>query len=487
MTMQPCRSRETRGVAAQPPEATGSENFQGGPSVRREFPLCNVWHSDLTVLNNVNSCTSQPAPSPGRTHRMLCLFTGLEYNSINLMLSPVPTSVHSAGEGYSAAHRTEILEELQTILHSPAFIGSKRSQQFLAYVVENSLAGHCELLKERLLGVTLFGRPAAYETGEDSVVRVAAKEVRQRLGRYYAGLKTPPAAHIDLPLGSYTPVFTFPPFPQPRVAGRTDRFRRWYFCAGLAVGLLLALSVWGARSLRETFLASSLDRFWRPLVNAPSRVLLCVGGVARSSADELLQKPAFKGHESGTENAAYSILGVDPIDSEVTVQLSSFLGQRGKSTTLRTVDAVSFTDLREAPSVMIGAFSNQWTLQMTKELRFVFSRVRGENWSIREQAAPFRSWTLLDQSVVEAPQDRDFALITRFFENGTGQPFVALGGIGSPGTKAAAECLTSSECIDAALVNAPRGWEHKNMQIVLSAKVVAGAPGAPEVLAVYFW
>jgi hypothetical protein len=403
------------------------------------------------------------------------------------MLSQLPTSANSAAEGYSAAQRTEVLEELQTILHSASFLGSRRSQQFLAYVVENSLAGHCELLKERLIGVNLFSRPAAYETGEDSVVRVTAKEVRQRLDRYHASLATPRSVQIDLPLGSYAPVFSFPPFPRPRVAGRLDAFPPWQFWAGLAVGLALALSVWGARSLTETFLASPLDRFWRPLVRGPSPVLLCVGGLARTSADDLLEKPAFKGDEGSTRNAAYSILVVNPIDSEVTVKLSSFLGRRGKSTLLRTVDAVSFTDVREAPSVMVGAFSNQWTLQMTKELRFVFGRVRGENWSIREQATPFRSWTLLDESVVKAPQDRDYALITRFFEKGTGQPFVALGGIGSSGTKAAAECLTSPECIDAAVVNAPRGWERKNMQIVLSAKVVAGAPGAPEVLAVYYW
>ncbi len=403
------------------------------------------------------------------------------------MLSTVPTSVSSAPEGYSAAQRAAILEELQTILHGAAFLGSKRSQQFLSYVVENSLAGHSELLKERLLGVTLFGRPSAYETGEDSVVRVAAEEVRQRLSRYHASLTTPGAAQIDLPLGSYTPVFLFPPYPHPRAAVETKTFPRWYFWVGLAVGLGLVLSVWGARGIKETFLPSSLDRFWGPMVKASPPVLLCVGGIARASADDLLQRPLFTGGAGGTGNADYSIQVVTPAETGVTVQLSSFLGRRGKATLLRTVEAVSFTDVRESPTVMIGAYSNQWTIQMTKELRYVFGRVRGENWSIREQAAPFRNWTLLDQSLLKAPADRDYALITRFFEKGTGQPFLALGGISSAGTIAAAECVTSSECIDAAVANAPRGWEQKNMQIVLSAKVVAGAPGAPEVLVAYFW
>ncbi len=403
------------------------------------------------------------------------------------MLSPVPTPVHSPAQSYTAAQRAAILEELQTILQSTAFLGSKRSQQFLAYVVENSLAGHCELLKERLLGVTLFGRPSAYETGEDSVVRVAAKEVRQRLSRYHASLPTPGAVQIDLQLGSYTPVFLFPPYPHPGVAKRFNTFSQWYLWVGLAAVLGLGLAVWGAHGLRETFFPSSLDSFWKPMVKASSPVLLCVGGIAQASADDLLEKPIFAGGTGGSGNADYSIKIVTPSDTEVTVRLSSFLGQRGKTTSMRTVEAVSFTDLREAPSILVGAYSNQWTIQMTKELRFVFSRVRGENWSIREQVAPFNSWTVIDQSLLKEPPDRDYALITRVFEKGTEQPFVALGGIGSAGTKAAAECLTSAECLDAAVVQAPRGWEHMNMQIVLTAKVVAGAPGAPEVLAAYFW
>jgi len=403
------------------------------------------------------------------------------------MLSPVPTPLHSAAQSYSAAQRAEILEELQTILHSAAFLGSRRSQQFLAYVVENTLAGHSELVKERLLGVTLFGRPSAYETGEDSVVRVAAKEVRQRLGRYHASLTTPGAVQIELTLGSYTPVFHFPPYSHPSVAATKNTLLRWYFWAVLVVGLGLVLSVWGARGLWGTFFPTSLDRFWRPMVKASSPVLLCVGGIARASADDLLQRPAFTGGAGGTGNGDYSIQVVTPAETGVTVQLSSFLGGRGKTTLMRTVEAVSFTDVRESPTIMVGAYSNQWTIQMTKELRFVFDRVRGENWSIREQAAPFRSWTVLDQSLLKAPADRDYALITRFFEKGTGQPFLALGGINSAGTIAAAECVTSSECIEAAVVNAPRDWEHKNMQIVVTAKVVAGAPGAPEVLVVYFW
>ena len=52
---------------------------------------------------------------------------------------------------------------------------------FTGYVIEKALSGQFEDLKERILGVELFGRPHAYDTTEDAVVRVAACDVRKRL------------------------------------------------------------------------------------------------------------------------------------------------------------------------------------------------------------------------------------------------------------------------------------------------------------------
>src|SRR5579883_435558 len=65
-----------------------------------------------------------------------------------------------------------IRKELLQILSSSAFRGSRRSQKFLEYVVESVLESQSERLKERTIGIELFGRDAAYDTGDDAVVRV---------------------------------------------------------------------------------------------------------------------------------------------------------------------------------------------------------------------------------------------------------------------------------------------------------------------------
>ena len=102
-----------------------------------------------------------------------------------------------------------VREELRNILSSEAFKGGKRAQNFLQLVVEHALAGRLDNLRERMLGVEMFGRPVDYDTANDAVVRVKASEVRRRLGQYYASCASPPAVRIDLPPGSYVPQFSF--------------------------------------------------------------------------------------------------------------------------------------------------------------------------------------------------------------------------------------------------------------------------------------
>ena len=74
---------------------------------------------------------------------------------------------------------------LDHVLESRSFRGSRRSQEFLRYIIEKSLAGDFDELKERVLGVEIFGRVPTYNTSEDAIVRVTANEVRKRLLRYY--------------------------------------------------------------------------------------------------------------------------------------------------------------------------------------------------------------------------------------------------------------------------------------------------------------
>ena len=106
-----------------------------------------------------------------------------------------------------ARYGPELRQHLDEIVNEAAFKGSPRSQEFLKYVVERALRGEFDDLRERAIGVALFGKPAAYDTAEDAVVRVTASDVRKRLLQHYGKPGAVFRFRIDLPSGSYVPEF----------------------------------------------------------------------------------------------------------------------------------------------------------------------------------------------------------------------------------------------------------------------------------------
>ncbi|MGA3238608.1 MAG: hypothetical protein ABSG03_20115 [Bryobacteraceae bacterium] len=116
-----------------------------------------------------------------------------------------------------APHAAALKAHLRSITESPAFKGSRRSQEFLQFIVARALDGHFDDLKERVLGVELFGRSPSYDTGDDAIVRVTACDVRKRLNQYYVEFAHQSDFRIELPPGSYIPDIhsVAPPAPAP--------------------------------------------------------------------------------------------------------------------------------------------------------------------------------------------------------------------------------------------------------------------------------
>jgi hypothetical protein len=114
-------------------------------------------------------------------------------------------ATRSARHPQAGEDRGAILDELRTVLASPHFSHSKRYPALLQFIVENTLEGRTDLLKERTLGVEVFDRPPTYDTNADTVVRYTAGEVRKRLLLYYSELGRNSNIRISLPAGSYIP------------------------------------------------------------------------------------------------------------------------------------------------------------------------------------------------------------------------------------------------------------------------------------------
>src|SRR6202042_1668764 len=111
--------------------------------------------------------------------------------------------------------RTAIQEQLERLLRNSHFNQSRRFPSFLRFVVEQTLSGQMDLLKERTLGIEIFGRDADYDTASDPIVRVTAAEIRKRIAQYYQEPGHESELRVSLPSGSYVPQFHWPNLASP--------------------------------------------------------------------------------------------------------------------------------------------------------------------------------------------------------------------------------------------------------------------------------
>jgi len=176
-----------------------------------------------------------------------------------------------------------VLRHLEEVKASHLFVASKRSQDFLQFVVEHTLNGHLDSLRERMVGVEMFGRPADYDTGNDSVVRVRATEVRRKLAEFYLESNGTRPIRIELPRGCYVPKFIFnqsvngPAHPQD---GPSPNLPSWHATAPLPESVEPPAAV----TASEPHVAASSDSrqnrrsFWFLLVGAAVLVLSALAG-----------------------------------------------------------------------------------------------------------------------------------------------------------------------------------------------------------------
>jgi len=147
-----------------------------------------------------------------------------------------------------------VLAALHQVVTSDAFAKSDRAARFLRYLVETALRGEAPLLKENVLGVEVFDRPASWDPRLDPIVRQEAGRLRKRLAKYYENGGASTEICIELPVGTYVPVFrrklaeiepapSQSPAPEKAPAARS---RVWYYAAA---GILCLAGVIAWRSL----------------------------------------------------------------------------------------------------------------------------------------------------------------------------------------------------------------------------------------------
>jgi TolB-like protein len=116
----------------------------------------------------------------------------------------------------------EIDAELARVLGSKCFAQAGRSQEFLRFVVEQSLAGAAERLKGYTIAIEVFRRPADFDAQSDPLVRVEAGRLRRRLLEYYVAEGYANPLRIELPRGGYAPEFRYRDGPEPEPTNASE-------------------------------------------------------------------------------------------------------------------------------------------------------------------------------------------------------------------------------------------------------------------------
>jgi hypothetical protein len=402
----------------------------------------------------------------------------------------------------SESERNQVREQLSRILASPAFQNSKRYAAVLRYVVDQTLEGYGDRLKERTIGIEVFDRPPDYDTATDHAVRSAAAEVRKRLAQYYLN-GSRGELRIDILPGSYIPQFRWgeddpPHAPLPAqtgapeadreaaqpLSGRVAR-RLWARLAWIAAGCAMAAAVVLALVL---FAAANdaLQGFWKPVFTSRAPILLCIGNVEGGQT-------APSNRQGSTSEQTLADFHNSPdttVDESDAFTLAKFVGllqANGRKYRFATQSDATFSDMQSGPAILVGLLNNSWTQRLMPKLRFWVDRPAPGRVVIRDRNRPANSDWSVDYSKPYLDLTKDYAIVLRMVDPKTEQTVIAAGGITVFGTSAAGNFLTDRNEMKKLAAVAPRGWEKKNMELVLSTDVIRGQSGPASIVAAQFW
>jgi len=401
----------------------------------------------------------------------------------------------------SEEDKAAVVQQLERLLRNPHFHKSKRFPVFLKFVVAEALAGRADNLKERTLGVEVFGKDPNYDTTDDPIVRVTAGEIRKRIAQYYQEPGHEHEIMVLLPAGSYAPHFRVPEevklaakqpaaqvlptvesslsnsvvSPVPKSAVSWRQLLTVFVVLAVTIGTIVA---W--RALHP----SAMEQFWAPFVKSPDPVLFCIADQSQYSTINL--RDAADPLRQTTLNDHMITVIIDDISP--LVNIAGLMQTYGKTYRVQGETATTLTDLRRSSSVFIGAFDNSWTLRLTAPLRFHFANnAEMTRFWIEDRNNPNKQDWVLERSHQDRGTYKDYAIVARLLDPNTDRFVVVAAGIARGGTVAAGEFLVDARRLDELTRRISKDWSHKNVEIVLETQVIDGRSGPPRIDEVYAW
>jgi hypothetical protein len=271
----------------------------------------------------------------------------------------------------------------------------------------------------------------------------------------------------------------------------------------LWLGIAAAIvAVWLGASAVWPYSSRGFEEFWNPaFVSASPLVLISHPIVYQPSSRALFLDEQINGKtelpiQRAIKVPPASIDGADfvPVlneyvgfgDATAALGIYSLFSQHSRKPSLRLADKVAFNDLYGSSAVLIGgSFSNRWTAEMTKNLRFRFS-FEGESkpWIVDSQTN--HKWGL--NAITDDRQTaEDYILICRMPHAQTGGFLVIVAGLAGFGTDAGGKLVSDPALLEPILRNLPAGWANHNLEMVMRVEVIGDGPTLPRLVASHTW
>lgn len=410
------------------------------------------------------------------------------------------TELRNRREGFE----TEALQSaLDRVLLSEAFSRSPQLSQFLRFVGQAAIQNPDVAFSEYDIGVAALGRPRDYSPGEDNIVRVQARTLRQKLEKYYAGEGQKEAIRIVVPRGSYVPQFVAVGEAAPvvretadttltvveRVEEKKGRSLKWQWGVAFGVAILGLLVFAGSQP-------GDAERFWAGYLKRGGTVVLVPTDVSLVVMQELTKQTVPLAKYAGRDYW-HDFVGVTPEMRELERQLGS-----RRLTSLTSMKAAI---LLTGQATRLGARVEQ---QYAREARadaidheqlFLVGAAHSNPWvdvfaaqsGFRIEYAPgaFRVRTVKPEAgekgeyATTASSARVYGLISYLPNQRYGKDVLMVQGTGSAGTEAALDFLFNEDRMNEFLRGLGAGGGKRHFEVLLESVSVAGTAPSAKVLA----
>lgn len=402
------------------------------------------------------------------------------------------------------------------VLASHPFEKATRLRHFLSYVCNRSLDDPGSRIHEEEIALSVFSRSPDSQN-DDTIVRVHASQLRKRLEQYFSGLGRNEELILEIPKGSYTPVFRRRDpreltEPEQRGGSRWERISIHPFVLagfGALVVALLAISGWLWYDNRQSAMESSLTDdahrnvrlFWSSFLTKDRHTDVILADSSLSLFADLIHRSlSLQEYLSHNYMSFAGSLEKDPQMTETARMLMT-----RQHTTLGDANLVrklSLVDRRDGSSIsivyardyhirqfkadnviLVGApRANPWVELIEGQLNFRFDYNEERQYAIIRNHAPLPSEEAVYSVHREGGKSRHGYAVLAYLPNPTGEGSVLyIAGTEMEGTEACGDFLISEHWMSELrkkLTNDPANRRFPYFEVLLSTVVVGGA--APE-------